>query len=73
MELYEEILLHTFSTFQFDAEKVIEMQCYQVLERIKAIIKDDSLEDPECFDRIEEIVCALEDIGINCGGRHDFG
>ena len=53
--------------------EVIEGRCYQALQRIKAIIQDDSLEDPACFQKIEEIVCALESIGSNGGGRHDFG
>ena len=42
-------------------------------KRIKAIIEDDSLEDKECFYKIEEIVSALEDIGCVGLGRHDFG
>ena len=41
--------------------------------KIKAIIEDDSLEDKECFRKIEEIVCAFEEIGSNGGSRHDFG
>ena len=72
MKLYEEILEHAFSSFQFDAERIIEMQCYQTLEKIKAIIKDDSLDDRACFWKIEEIVCALEEIGSDGGSRHDF-
>ena len=42
-------------------------------KKIKAIIEDDSLEDKECFYKIEEIVCTLEDIGCAGLGRHDFG
>ena len=33
MKLWEEILEHTFSSFQFDAERIIELQCYQVVAR----------------------------------------
>lgn len=47
--------------------------CYQALEKIKAVVQDDSLSDGECFMRIEEIVCALEDLGSGGGPRHDFG
>ena len=42
-------------------------------EKIKNIIENDDLTDKECFERIEEIVCVLEDIGSDGGGRHDFG
>ena len=52
---------------------VLEGICYQTLTKIKAIIQDDSLKDEACFMQIEEIVCALEEVGIDCGIRHDFG
>jgi len=42
-------------------------------QKIKAVIEDDSLEDRDCFIKIEEIVSAFEDIGSTCGPRHDFG
>ena len=82
MELYKEILARalmcgeiqiTFSGQQPDISKMIECKCYKALQKIKAIIEDDSLNDKECFMKIEEIICALEEIGINGGNRHDFG
>jgi len=51
----------------------LENRCAAVLERIRRIVADDSLDDPECFRRIEQIVCELESNGIDCGTRHDFG
>ena len=45
----------------------------RALWKIREILADDTLEDPECFQRIEAIVSLLEDMGISCGGRHDFG
>lgn len=45
----------------------------RALRRIQAILADGSLSDPECFHRIEAIVTTLEDLGLSCGGRHDFG
>ena len=45
----------------------------RTLWKIREILADDTLEDPECFQRIEAIVSLLEDMGISCGGRHDFG
>jgi len=52
--------------------EIVEMQCYQVLQRIKWIIENDEFSDKDCFMKIEKIVCALEDIGSNGGNRHDF-
>lgn len=80
MELYKEILIHvlseervhdSFPNLKFDPAEITEGQCYKALK--KAIIDDDSLEDAECFMKIEEIVCALEEIGSNGGRCHDFG
>ena len=58
---------------EFDMEKLFEKECYIVLERIKAILEDDSLDDKDCFEKIESIVCLFEEIGSDCGARHDFG
>jgi hypothetical protein len=54
-------------------KELIEGQCYRALQKIKAIIEDDSLGDKECFQKIEEIICVLEEVGSNGGSRHDFG
>lgn len=56
----------------FDLNKIIKNKCYQALKAIKEIIEDDELEDEECFERIEAIVCVFESIGSNGGSRHDF-
>ena len=45
----------------------------RALRNIQKILADDTLDDPECFHRIEAIVSLLEDMGLSCGGRHDFG
>ncbi len=82
MELYKEILANiiskeevqvTFSNLNISAKEIIELECYKALNNIKAIIEDDSLEDVECFMKIEKIICLLEDIGSSGGNRHDFG
>lgn len=72
MELYNEILAHAYANFQIHAEEIIESHCYQALMKIKAIVEDESLDDPECFYKVEEIIRALENIGTNGGFRHDF-
>ncbi len=82
MELYAEILTNVlkghkmeviFPELQIDAAEIVESECYKALLKIKDIIYDDSLEDEECFLKIEEIICALESIGVFSGNRHDFG
>lgn len=82
MELYKEILAHalvygeiqvTFSGEEPDILKIVEGECYKALQKIKTIIEDDSLEDKECFMKIEEIINVLESIGSTGGNRHDFG
>lgn len=45
----------------------------RALRRIQLILADDSLSDRECFQKIETIVSLLEDLGLDTGGRHDFG
>ena len=82
MELYRDILTKIlmdseievrFSGLNQSADQMVEMKCYQILKKIKAIIEDDSLEDSECFMKIEHIIIALEEAGSNGGTRHDFG
>ena len=82
MDLYKEILSNalangevkiTFSGRDPDIQQIVEGTCYNALQKIKTIIQNDSLEDRECFMKIEQIVCVLEEIGSSGGGRHDFG
>ena len=82
MELYKEILAHAlsqqsveivFPDLHMNATQIVELECYKALQKIKAIIEDDSLDDESCFKKIEEIVCAFEEMGSSGGGRHDFG
>jgi hypothetical protein len=77
MDLYKDMLIKLLEedkicvTFP-DVSHIIESECYQALKKIKAVIEDDSLDDPECFMRIEEIIYAFEALGSNAGGRHDY-
>ena len=75
MELYNEILaaLTDHKLSKKDADFVVEMHCYMALKKIKAILEDDSLDDKECFYKIEEMICLLENMGSSGGSRHDFG
>jgi len=77
VELYKEILAKviesqkievTFPDLQLNATEIVELHCYQALQRIKAIIENDQLSDFAC---IEEIVCLFEQLGSDGGNRHD--
>ncbi len=63
----------SFSGMDRTIAEVVEGECFRAIQKIKAIIDDDSLDDRECFYKIEEIICALEGLGSNGGNRHDFG
>ena len=51
----------------------MEMKCYQALQEIKKILEDDELDDAECFESIEKIICVFEKLGSGINERHDFG
>ena len=83
MELYQEILRHVLANekvqvsfpnlINTDVTKIVELECYKALRKIKAILENDALADSECFQQIEEIVCTFEALGSGGGSRHDFG
>ena len=80
MELIEELFVRFIKSEhfsielskEFNFESIVEKECYKALNEIKEIIQNNDLEDAECFWRIEKIICLLESMGIDCGGRHDF-
>ena len=63
----------SFPGLNVNINELVEMKCYQTLQKIKAIVENDSFDDPECFMKIENIVCTLEGIGSDGGFRHDLG
>ena len=67
-ENWESILLQNLNF-----EEIIEKECYKTLNKIVEIIRNDEIEDDDCFNKIEKIVCLFESMGIDCLGRHDFG
>ena len=79
MELYAEVLNELvrkgdikFNISDVKLRELLESKLYKTLENIKAIVSDESLEDEECFYKIERIICEFEKIGSS-GIRHDFG
>ena len=81
MQLYQEILAAlakeevqiTFPNLKINLTEIVESESYQALQKIKAVITDDSLTDSECFMKIEEIINIFETLGSGGGTRHDFG
>ena len=78
MELYKELLINilskeqinvVFPDFTINAAEVIERESYKTLQKIKAVIGEDSLSD---FDCIEKIVRIFEELGSTGTVRHDF-
>ena len=62
-----------FPDMKLDPAELVEMKSFAALTRIKKLIEDDTLDDPECFKKIEGIVRTLELLGSDGGARHDFG
>ncbi len=69
MNLYKEILIRLlenknvevkFSDINEDITKIAELECYKALEKIKAVIEDDSLDDKDCLDEIISIIAKFE-------------
>ncbi len=50
----------------------IESNALRILEKIQSILNDDTLDDPECFERIDAIVRTFYANGISTD-RHDWG
>lgn len=80
MELWRELLISGLQNENYKLDciddktlkQMIESRSYEVLLQIKQIIEDDKLSDRDCFVKIEEIICKLEENNIFCD-RHDFG
>ena len=49
-----------------------EGDAVRVLEKIKTVLNDDPLSDPDCFHRIERIVETFSAYGLRTS-RHDWG
>ena len=50
---------------------LVESEAMKMLSEIKAVLNDDTVEDPECFYRIEAIMSTFEARGIPLN-RHDW-
>lgn len=81
MELYKDILVSflenqevqvtvTFPDLRLKVSEIVKYSCYDALSSIQDILRDDSLTDEDCYQKIEEIICVFESLGSNCGNRH---
>ncbi|MCI5679418.1 MAG: hypothetical protein MR278_05495 [Bacteroidales bacterium] len=70
--LMEEEVQVVFQNLKMSPSELVEMRCYMALRKIKKILEDDTLDDKECFAKIEEIVHIFEVMGSDCGTRHEF-
>ena len=81
MKLFQDILCNLLEKEKIELRipdlddpcRVVDSLCYCALRRIQEILKDPALEDEECFAKIEAIVSLFEEMGSDCGSRHDFG
>ena len=81
MELLEDILYAIIKTGgveirlpeNLDVEKLFSNVCYRALEQIRCVLAEPRNSDESCFIKIEEIVRVFEEMGSDCGTRHDFG
>ena len=78
MDLHEQILCDTIArqvipSLRIDPAALVEMRCYQTIQKIYEIVSNEALDESQIFERVEEIVSALDDLGIGGGGCHDFG
>ena len=74
-ELFSSSLQKQITNIQIpydDLERLLENESIQMIQSIHSILSDDTLSDPECFLKIEEIIRVFEERGIYCGNRHDF-
>lgn len=73
MQLNQEMLFQLLKRESLDLKKDFDSECYRALVKIREVIRDDTLNDEECFLKIEKIIDIYEEIGSGGGIRHDFG
>lgn len=82
MKLEQEMLIKLLSRYKMEvtfpelnrsAEELVELRALDALSKIQDILRDETMNDPECCEKIEEIVSLFEGLGSGCGGRHDWG
>ena len=70
--ILEKVLLASGIQTRELLKELAEQRCCRALEEIRAVLDDDTLDDPACFRRIEQIVEVYEALSPGGGSRHDF-
>ena len=82
MELYRDMLCRILESEEYEiilpkwkmsVDEMMELKCYQALNEINKFLEDESLDDSDCFERIEKIIAVFEKLGSGINERHDFG
>lgn len=55
-----------------ELRQAVDRDALRVLEKIQCILNDDTVDDPECFERIEAIVKTFHENNLSTT-RHDWG
>lgn len=53
-------------------KRLFKNECYRALCEIRSVLEDVSLDDENCFMKIERIIRVYEERGVFCGRRHDY-
>ncbi len=68
-KMLSETILRIIDLSDINFEDKFSNASAEILGQIVEIVKNKELDD---FEAMEEIVCVLEQSGIDCGSRHDF-
>ena len=72
-EIHAKTMIEQYGSHPHDIDRIVNSACHKALEKIKAILEQDHLDDAECFQRIEVIVRVYEEMRSDGRIRHDFG
>jgi len=69
VKVISDAIFKIIDLYGINFEDAISENSERILIKIAKIVADTELDD---FSAMEEIVCLLEENGIDCGNRHDF-
>lgn len=67
-----ELALTYFERQGLPAAEAVESRATALLSQIRDILNDETLDDPDCFQRIEAVVELFHEAGLSTT-RHDWG
>ena len=60
----------TFPQLQCSAAEIVNQMSYKMLKRIKDVLEDTTVNDPDCYQQIENIIKCFEMYDITVNNRH---